>query len=104
MAMIDDRDYLESFGIRSRSARAGEVWRDLVESSVAGDADFTSRWSSVIDTILREGPLARRIIRAVAGDEPSVAARLSLPRERLHDVYAELCDCLRENRTFHADA
>ncbi len=103
-AVISDREYLEAFGVRSRSARAGDVWRDLVESSVAGDADFTSRWSAVIDTILREGPLSRRIVRAVAGDEPSVAARLSLPRERLHDVYAELCDCLRANRTFHAEA
>ncbi|HEU4929215.1 MAG TPA: glutamate--cysteine ligase, partial [Candidatus Krumholzibacteria bacterium] len=103
-AVITDRDYLEALGIRSRSASAGEMWRDLVESSVAADADFTSSWSSVIATILREGPLARRIVRAVAGDEPSVAARLSLPRERLHEVYTELCECLHANRTFHAEA
>ena len=101
-AMIDDRDYLEALGIHVRRARAGDVWQHLVETTVANDSEFTSSWASVLETILHEGPLARRILRAVAGDNPSVAARLSLPRERLHDVYAALCDCLEENRSFHA--
>ncbi len=103
-AMIDDKDYLEAFAIHAARAHASDVWQHVVETTVAVDADFTSEWSSVIETILREGPLARRVVRAVAGDEPSMAARLSLPRERLHDVYTELCECLRANRTFHAQA
>ncbi len=103
-AVIEDGDYLDAFGIRSRRARAGQVWQQLVETAVAGDAEFTTPWMEVMETILAEGPLARRIVRAVAGDEPSVATRLSLPRERLHGVYSGLCDCLDGNRTFHAPA
>jgi gamma-glutamyl:cysteine ligase YbdK (ATP-grasp superfamily) len=101
-ALVTDGDYLDAFGIRARRASAGEIWNHLIETVVASDADFTPAWSSVIETILGEGPLARRIVRAVAGEHPGVSARLSLPRERLHDTYAELCDCLEENRTFHA--
>ncbi len=100
--VIDDRAFLDAFGVRAKHARAGDVWQHLVETCVAGDAEFTNGWASAIGTILGEGTLARRIVRAVAGDEPGVAARLALPRERLHDVYAELCDCLKENRSFHA--
>ncbi|HXV13568.1 MAG TPA: glutamate-cysteine ligase family protein, partial [Candidatus Krumholzibacteria bacterium] len=102
--VLEDREFLDAFGVRAKRASAGEVWEHLVETCVAGDAEFTAGWASVMGTILGEGTLARRIVRAVAGDNPSVAARLSLPRERLYDVYAELCDCLKENRTFHAEA
>ncbi len=103
-AVIDDREFLDAFGVRARRVRAADLWRHLVETSLAGDAGFTTRYANVLEAILGEGTLSRRIVRAVAGDEPSVAARLSLPRERLHDVYAQLCECLRENRVFHAPA
>jgi gamma-glutamyl:cysteine ligase YbdK (ATP-grasp superfamily) len=103
-AMIEDREFLDAFGVRAKQASAREVWEHLVETCVAGDAEFTTGWASVIGAILGEGTLARRIVRAVAGENPSVAARLSLPRERLHDVYGRLCECLQENRTFHAEA
>ena len=54
--------------------------------------------------ILRDGPLARRIVRALAGERPDFAAGLALDRDRLREVYAALCDCLKENRMFHAEA
>ncbi len=99
---VTDRDYLEALGVRAKTARAGEIWQHLIESCVAGDAGFEPGFAAVLETYLREGTLARRIVRAVSGDEPSVADRLSLPHERLHDVYARLCDCLTGNRSFHA--
>jgi gamma-glutamyl:cysteine ligase YbdK (ATP-grasp superfamily) len=102
-AVVDDRDYLGAFGIRASRARAGDVWRHLVETVVAADAEFSSTWASVVETILDEGTLARRIVRAVAGDHPSASARLSLPRDTLRGTYAGLCDCLKANRVFHAD-
>jgi hypothetical protein len=72
------------------------VWEHLVGNVVAPDADFSDAWSRAVQTILRDGPLARRIVRAVCGEKPDVAARLSLDRDRLHDVYSRLCDCLQE--------
>jgi carboxylate-amine ligase len=101
--MIRDRDYLDAFGIRAREAKACDVWEHLVGNVVAPDADFSDAWSRAVRTILTEGPLARRIVRAVCGEKPDVAARLSLDRNRLHDVYSRLCDCLQENRIFHAE-
>jgi hypothetical protein len=100
--MIRDRDYLEAFGIHAREAAAGDVWSHLVESVVAADADFAGAWQDAMSVVLSQGPLARRIVRAVAGMNPTVAARLALNRERLHEVYASLCDCLAGNRIFQA--
>ena len=102
-AMIRDRDYLDAFGIRAKEATARDVWEHLVGNVVASDADFSDARSRSVRTILQEGPLARRIVRAVCGEKPDVAARLALDRDRLHDVYSRLCDCLQENRMFHAE-
>jgi gamma-glutamyl:cysteine ligase YbdK (ATP-grasp superfamily) len=102
-ATIDNVDYLNAFGLHAQKVRAGEVWQHLVETVVARDAEFSSEWSSVMETILREGPLARRIVDALAGERPR-AGKFALARARLHDVYAELCDSLKENRVFHAQA
>jgi glutamate---cysteine ligase / carboxylate-amine ligase len=102
-AMISDRDYLDAFGIRARSATARDVWSHLVESVVAPDADFAGMWSKAMEVLLTEGPLARRIVRAVAGDRPGLSAGAALDREQLYRVYARLCDCLAENRVFRVE-
>jgi gamma-glutamyl:cysteine ligase YbdK (ATP-grasp superfamily) len=99
-AVIHDRDYLDAFGIRAREATARDIWQHLVETVVARDADFTRTRSDAMSLLLEEGPLARRIVHAVAGENPGVAARLALDREKLHAVYGKLCDCLAENRMF----
>jgi len=99
-AVIRDRDYLDAFGIRAREATAHDVWEHLVESVVAADDDFTDGWQQAISVILNEGPLSRRIIRAVAGETPGPAARLGLDRDRLRAVYTSLCDCLARNQMF----
>jgi hypothetical protein len=100
-AVIRDTDYLSAFGIHAKEARAGDIWQHLVETAVAGDGDFSTAWASVMETILREGPLARRIVSALASDRPG-GGKFGLARARMHDVYAELCDSLQNNRVFHA--
>lgn len=99
---IDDVDYLSAFGIHARLARAGDVWQHLVETAVAPDGEFASEWALVMETILREGPLARRIVKALEGERPNLTGRFAPARVRMHDVYVELCDSLKENRIFHA--
>jgi gamma-glutamyl:cysteine ligase YbdK (ATP-grasp superfamily) len=101
-AMIRERDFLEAFGIHAKEASARDVLHHLVETVVARESGLTPRWSDVLSTILNEGPLARRIMRAVAGENPSLASRLSLDDTHLREVYLKLCDCLKENRMFHA--
>jgi hypothetical protein len=67
------------------------VWWQLAETALAGDALDAPAWHGPLETIFRKGVLARRILKA-AGDRPD--------RTRLHAVYAQLCDCLREGRSF----
>jgi gamma-glutamyl:cysteine ligase YbdK (ATP-grasp superfamily) len=67
----------------------GELWYFLLERHALlarGD-----RFGPPLQTVLAEGPLARRLIRA-AGTTPS--------RGQLLEVYQELAKCLRENRMF----
>jgi len=70
---------------------------------VAPSDGFADAWKRALWTILGEGPLSRRIVHAVCGEKPGVAARLSLDRDHLHAVYSRLCDCLQQNRMFHAE-
>jgi glutamate---cysteine ligase / carboxylate-amine ligase len=94
-AIVDDRQYLAALGIDEARLRAADVWRALVEATRdAAEAD-DRWWRSPIDLILARGPLARRILRACGADAP---------RGRLHDVYAELCDCLQQGRMFEGTA
>jgi hypothetical protein len=48
-------------------------------------------WDAPLRTILKKGPLARRILQAVDGD---------YSRPALQAVYGELCRCLQEGSMF----
>ncbi len=87
-AEITDRRYMSQFGVGEDSISSGELWRRIL-----GDAmpSFES-WSTSLETILQQGPLARRLTRAIGTSEPS--------SETLARVYEELCGCLAEGRLF----
>ncbi len=94
-ARIADPGYARALGLDgSKDMRVGDVWRGLLESTVRRDP-AASGWREALDTILDEGPLARRILDAT-GPAPD--------RARLADVYARLCACLDDDRMFHVDA
>ena len=86
-AEITDAGYLRLLGFPGNSCQAGKLWRYLVETTMRD----RSGWQEPLQTILEQGPLARRILRAVGPD---------CQRARLHAVYRELCDCLEEGRMF----
>ena len=86
--VIGDAAYLRLLGFPGRSCQAGELWRHLIE---AMPSDHRQAWQGGLDIMLEQGPLARRILRAVGGD---------FSRGRLHSVYRELCHCLEEGRMF----
>jgi gamma-glutamyl:cysteine ligase YbdK (ATP-grasp superfamily) len=79
-------DYVHALAGIDRALPAGELWARLLDgvtlSRAAGDA---------LDVLLRQGPLARRILRAA----PAEAGRGALER-----VYHGLADCLRGNALF----
>jgi glutamate---cysteine ligase / carboxylate-amine ligase len=91
-AVVSDADYRRLFGFPGHQAvTAGEIWRHLAS---AVDRHGRSRHDNIrpaLETLLEQGPLARRILTTV-GPDPS--------RERLAAVYRELCDCLAAGRMF----
>lgn len=91
---IDDARFLEMFGFpdSGAGATAGELWRHLAESLLLAENGKRGHLFDPLETILEEGPLARRILKA-AGPDPD--------RARLQSVYRRLCDCLAEGRMFH---
>jgi gamma-glutamyl:cysteine ligase YbdK (ATP-grasp superfamily) len=87
-ALIDDAGYLRLLGFPGRQCQAGELWRHLIEAT---SLDSSEHWREPLRVMLEQGPLARRILRAVGPDGS---------KARLVAVYRELCDCLEAGRIF----
>ncbi len=89
-ALVDDPEYLDVLGCPRSARTAGDVWRHLVELTVArtpgGD-----EWMPTLELVMAEGCLARRLARALGG-EPG-------PR-RMREVYGRLADCLERGEPF----
>jgi hypothetical protein len=93
-AVITDTDYLEALGWGDVPCSAGELWRHLIEDVVYADVDYDGGWAESLEVIMGEGTLAERILHAT-GPAPS--------REKLEEVYGELCRCLDQGTMFHAE-
>lgn len=89
-ARITDQEYLRLMGFPAKQCEARELWQYLLVSTT--DKLTLHPWRETLSIILEQGPLARRILRAVDHD---------FSRTRLQLVYRELCDCLEEGRLFH---
>lgn len=87
LADIDAADLLRCLGFPGARCRAGELWRYLATAVLPADSPH---WPC-LRVMLGQGPLARRILRALAGD---------YRRARLRAVYGELCECLAHGRMF----
>lgn len=88
-AVIDDADYLALLEFPAARGSAQELWQHLIGR--LPDADASTAGRAALRTILRQGPLARRILRALDGDHRPA---------HLRTVYRELCDCLQQGRQF----
>lgn len=90
-AMIIDREYLELFGFTAGDCEAGELWFHLFTALIPAKTRQSDIWKTAFATLFEQGPLARRILRALRND---------FRRENLAVVYRELCDCLEDGRMF----
>lgn len=86
-AIIEDRAYLELFGVHASAMRAGDVWQFLNNFLPLGEPVL----SRALEVILERGTLATRLLEAADGDNN---------RERLREVYSALADCLKRGRAF----
>lgn len=91
-AVLDNQRYLALFGRGNKAAMtAGELWQELATDCGPELAEAGHAIQQSVATMLAQGPLARRIIRAL-GDKPG--------RERFREVYRELGRCLAQGRLF----
>ena len=89
--VISHAEYLRQLGFPDRRGNAQEVWTYLIDEMQRDDPVHAGLWDIPLRTILKKGPLARRILQAVDGD---------YSRPALHAVYGELCGCLQEGKMF----
>jgi gamma-glutamyl:cysteine ligase YbdK (ATP-grasp superfamily) len=87
-AQIDDAAYLALFGYPGAQCSAAALWAHLIAGMPQGAQAF---WQEPLQTILEQGTLSRRILRAL-GAEAS--------RSRIDAVYRRLCDCLAQGTMF----
>jgi len=90
-AVIENQEYLSVFGFSGKTLRADELWRFIWERMIASGNQALMKWKPEIGVILKEGTLAKRIIKAT-GEQPD--------KERISVVYKKLCDCLAQNKMF----
>lgn len=88
-AKLMNTEYLAVFGLQAGST-AGQAWRHIYHK-LAPQSPGLSSWDNVINELLDQGPLAKRILKSLAGS--------SRPEE-LARVYRNLADCLGSDRMF----
>ncbi len=90
-AVIGHAAYLRLLGVPEQRCTAGELWAHLVGQIALDDPVHESLWHRPLQVMLQQGPLARRILRALGPQ---------CTRARMEAVYRELCACLQEGRMF----
>lgn len=98
-ATLADPSYLRLFGIGlaadAKAIGAGPAWRSLAERVLSPEQPCWPR----LQLLFEQGPLARRILRALGS--PAPGARV--PLEQLRGLYRQLADCLQDNRPFSCE-
>lgn len=87
-AVIEDAAYLRQLDYPALRCTAAALWGHLLDSVWRV---MPQPWREPLNILREEGPLARRLLRAVGP---------TADRARLHAVYRELCDCLAQGRLF----
>ena len=88
--VIDETAYLRLFGVTDPAITAGDLWRHLSDA-LGNQEPMVPELRRPLETVLRHGTLANRIIRAVGED---------YRREHLRGVYRELNACLTDGNPF----
>jgi gamma-glutamyl:cysteine ligase YbdK (ATP-grasp superfamily) len=92
-AVAEERGLLSVLRIRKDSVPLGELWARLLDAYPPDDP--TREWTAALQTILDQGPLARRML-AAAGPDPD--------RGDLRRVAEALCECLEEDVPLRGNA
>ncbi len=101
--VVRDGAYLKALGLGSKGASAGEIWWHLLEEIARAGFLAQEGQESRLRALLRRGPLARQMLRALGLQEvPDQNPSVSPSRERLVELYRTLAGCLRDGEIFVA--
>ena len=76
---------LAALGLDPAPCKVGRIWRHLADQLLPGADGLDAPVATALETILKHGPLSRRML-AAAGARPT--------REQLHELYLRLAACL----------
>jgi hypothetical protein len=88
-------DYLKLFGIPKEECTLQEVWRTLLDRAAAAGRLHPEHLKT-LQIIVEEGPLARRISRALRD-------KIEPEPEAVDEVYEFLCQCLDQGELFRIE-
>ncbi|MCC7409363.1 MAG: hypothetical protein IT442_14970 [Phycisphaeraceae bacterium] len=98
-ARILDRAYAAALGWDATAApTVGELWASIVGRMAREQSAWLAPHAAAVQTILRHGPLARRILKALGLDHAREPA--DVDRGKLTDVYRLLGKCLGDGVMF----
>jgi len=86
---VEDKSFLSAFGLDS-PVSVKEVWKSILKN-IPGTSTYQKTNRTIINTILEQGCLSERILRALGST--------SAP-EKIESVYKKLSSCLAENKLF----
>lgn len=89
---IEDKMYLEIFGIKKHSITMADLWEIIAKQVLNFSEDQNA--IRVLDIILDQGNLAERIIAAL---------QKNFTKEKITQVYQNLASCLQEGEIFNSD-
>lgn len=89
-AVVSNAEVLKLFGVQKSSCTLNELWQTLY-TATNPEMDLATR--RAFETILDNGPLARRMTKALSRDNSIL---------RITEVAQELCHCLSSGRQFSA--
>lgn len=90
-AVIDNKEYLEVFGLHENSLTSGELLNHILEKLIHDGNEVLKSRKPELDTILTNGSLSTRMIKAI-GNEFS--------QFNMGGVYRTLANCLSRNKMF----
>lgn len=89
-AEILTTEYPAAFGL-SAPTTAGQLWRHIYRKLTDTGVTTLKEWDAELKIVLKEGPLAARVVRSMNGD---------YSRESISKTYRKLAGCLAQNKLF----
>jgi len=90
---VNQQIFLRQLGLNTPSMSLNDIWQHLYEEVCQHDSTFASQYGSVLEIILGEGCLAKRILKSIDDrNDP----------QTLLETYRSLADCLAQGCMFHA--